>query len=98
VFSLIASTGGVERVNSNMGFVQSKLRSCLGDNKVNKLVYIKSNHNLLADSDKTLMDEIREEEANLEDYDSNNGASSSSSSSSSSAVIDMTTGDCDSDN
>lgn len=44
VFSLIASTGSVERVNSSMLFVHSKLRNALKDPMVTKLVYIKCNH------------------------------------------------------
>jgi hypothetical protein len=47
LFSLIASTGGVERANSTMGFIHNKLRNSLGEAKVTKIVYIKSNFTLL---------------------------------------------------
>ena len=47
IFSLIAGTGGVERVNSAMGFQHSKLRNNLGDVKVSDIVYINQNHSCL---------------------------------------------------
>ena len=44
VFSMAASSAASERAFSTFGFVHSKLRNRLGGDKVEKLVYIKSNY------------------------------------------------------
>ena len=63
IFSLIAKSACVERSNSMMGFIHSKLRSNLGHLKVVKLSYIKSNAaQVLKAVDLKILREIAEEE------------------------------------
>jgi hypothetical protein len=47
IFSLVTSTASSERSWSTQGYIHSKIRSCLGNEKVNKLVFVKSNSQLL---------------------------------------------------
>ena len=64
VFSLIASSACVERSNSTMGFIHSKLRSCLDALKVVKSCYIRSNaHHVMKEINLELLRDIIEEEA-----------------------------------
>ena len=64
VFSLIASSACVERSNSTMGFIHSKLRSRLDSGKVVKLSYIRSNaHHVIIDINIETLRDIAEEEA-----------------------------------
>ena len=65
LFSLTASTGGVERSNSTMGFIHSKLRNSLGEAKVSKIVYIKENHSCLDIKNNVVTLHIEEEEEHL---------------------------------
>lgn len=63
VFSLISSSACVERANSTMGFIHSKLRSKLGKEKIIKLCYIKSNtKEVMKEIDFDVLREIAEEE------------------------------------
>ena len=43
IFSLVCTSATSERNFSDMGFIHSKLRNCLKEEKVDKLVYIKCN-------------------------------------------------------
>ena len=43
IFSMACSSASSERNFSTMGFIHTKLRNRLGKNKVEKLVYIKTN-------------------------------------------------------
>ena len=64
VFSLIASSACVERSNSTMGFIHSKLRNRLDTGKVVKLSYIRSNaHHVIKDINIEALRDIAEEEA-----------------------------------
>lgn len=43
IFSLHSTSANCERTFSTIGFIHNKLRNCLGDEKVRKLTYIRSN-------------------------------------------------------
>jgi hypothetical protein len=47
IFALVTSTTSSERSWSTQGYIHSKIRNCLGNEKVNKLVFVKSNSQLL---------------------------------------------------
>lgn len=48
VFSMAPSSSSSERNFSTFGFIHSKLRNQLSDDRVEKLVYIKTNGNLIS--------------------------------------------------
>ena len=43
MFSMVTSSASSEREFSSMAFIHSKLRNRLGNDKVNKLIFIKNN-------------------------------------------------------
>ena len=62
VFSVTASSAASERNFSMMGFIHSKLRNALGAEKVEKLVYIKTNYPQLPKHDGAFWEDDAEEE------------------------------------
>jgi hypothetical protein len=62
VFSVTASSAASERNFSTMGFIHSKLRNALGAEKVEKLVYIKTNYPQLPKHDGAFWEDDAEEE------------------------------------
>lgn len=50
VFSMSASSAASERNFSSFGFIHSKLRNCLSEESVEKLVFIKTNYHAFVDS------------------------------------------------
>ena len=68
IFSLISSSACVERTNSTMGFIHSKLRNKLSKEKIIKLCYIKNNTGeVMNEIDFEVLQEIAAEEDAMND-------------------------------